>query len=483
MIGLAQLPHNANASTGSLQATLQLEVDPAHPTREIGPLFFSVNLQIWSIPLLNADARFVALTRLLRPNLIRFPAGDTKVYWDRSGRYSWWKAPPGYDASISPTVIDNYIRFCRSVGAEPFIQVDMYIDQPDLWADLVKYVNVERGYNVTYWSMGNEPKSIAEYSNQFGRYVTAMKNVDPTIRFSAAEFAGYLPSVAESFVEQYGKDIFILGEHHYPLGGESLDPSRDDYPTIQNLLRFDAPNQPSAGIHWIEQVAPRLLDMRDRYVPNGLVGVTEWGPSYGLTSATNPTTDSMSTALWLADTIGRFGRSGIDLLCYWALTSPNWSTFKDALFSHTESPYLIDQVRAQYYAFLLYRQWWGDYWLGTSTADDEHLSIWASASNSHIFIMVVNKQLTLDVTASVAVDAHVSTVKTYILNSESYSSTTVGINGVTIDLSNPNTIANSISRMDQAASQATSTFSYTFPAHSVIVFDFTLQTTLVVTRR
>jgi hypothetical protein len=478
MIVLAQFPHNANAETSSVQ----LEVNPAHPIM-INPLFFSATLTAPSIPLLNGDPRFEALTKLLRPNLIRFPAGSDKVYWDRSGKYNWWEAPAPYQYSISPTVIDNYITFCRNVGAVPFIQVDMYVDAPALWADLVKYVNVERGYNVTYWSMGNEPQFIDNYTKEFGEYATAMKNVDPTIRFSAPEYAGIVPAAAESFASQYGKDIFILSQHQYALGGEDLDPSSQLYPTIQNLLTFDATNPPWAGIDFMPKVAPSLLDIRDRYLPSGLVGVTEWGPSYGLTSATNPTTDSMGTALWLADTIGRLGRSGIDLFCYWALATPNWSTFKDALISHTENPYLIDQVRAQYYAFLLYRQWWGNYWLGTSTTDDAHLSVWASASDNHIFMMVVNKQLTSDMTASVTVDAHVSNVKTYALNSANYNSTTVSINGVAIDLTNPTTIDDSIAHMEPTASPATPTFTYTFPAHSVIVFDFTLQGTLVVTER
>jgi len=484
MIVLAQFPYRANAGTGPLQATVQLEVNLAQP-KAINPLFFSVTLTVWSIPLLDGDARFAALTRLLRPNLIRFPAGSTKVYWDRSGKYGWWEAPQGYEYSISPKVIDNYVRFCRSVGAEPFLQVDMYVNAPDLWADLVRYVNVERGYNVTYWSMGNEPTSVGDYTKQFGKYVAAMKSVDPTIKLSALEFAGISSTVAESFASQYGKDIFILAEHHYPLGGEDLDPSRADYPTIENLLRFNSPNQPWAGINFVEQFAPALLGVRDKYFPNGLVGITEWGPSYGLTSADNPTTDSMSTALWLADTIGRFGKSGIDLFCYWALSQPNWSTFKDALFSHSENPnpYLVDLVRAQYYAFLMYRQWWGDHWLRTSTTDDGQLSIWASMRDEHIFIMVVNKQLTSDTTANVAIGASLSTVKTYVLDSDSYTSTAASINGITIDLSNPTTIADSIARMESTTSPAASNFAYTFPAHSVTVFDFTLQGTLVVTRR
>ena len=468
------------SNTAALEPTrrVPLTVRPS-TSKEISPLFFSTNLSIYSAPLLN-DPVFVALTQFISPGSIRFPAGNPKVFWDRIGQYQWYSGPQGYDFTLTPSIVENYVKLCRSTAAEPYIQADTYVDAPDLWADLVRYTNVERAHNIKYWGIGNEPNlysSIDKYSTQFRNYSTAMKAIDSAIRLSGPEYAGISMDVAESFAREHGSDMFILSQHAYALGGETIDPQRDDYPRIENLLRFKASNPIGAGINWIQQVAPKLVAVKDKYLPHGVVGVTEWGPSCGLTSPNNRTTDSLSTALWLADTLGRFGKCGVDMVSYWTLSSPNWSTFRNELFSHTQKdPYAVDCVRPQYYAFLMFRRWWGNRWVETSTTADDRLSIWASRKAQDLFIMVINKDPTSDMSAEIAIESDVSAdAALYVLNGQSYDSTDVNINGSEIDISSSMTVSDSITGIRPIYMQVSPRFVHTFPAHSVSLIQIALS--------
>ena len=71
--------------------------------------------------------------------------------------------------STSPIVFDNsridaFVQYCRTVGAEPILQVPIVSNNVDggaasaqTAADIVTYVNVTQGYGVKYWEIGNEP--------------------------------------------------------------------------------------------------------------------------------------------------------------------------------------------------------------------------------------------------------------------------------------------------------------------------------------
>jgi alpha-N-arabinofuranosidase len=98
---------------------------------------------------------------------------------------------------------DEFMAFCREVGAEPVICVaaDEYlVDYPEgcTWADReelirhavewVRYANIKKGYGIKYWMIGNESwheqnkNSTAEiYAHDVIDFSRAMKSVDPSI--------------------------------------------------------------------------------------------------------------------------------------------------------------------------------------------------------------------------------------------------------------------------------------------------------------
>lgn len=504
LIAVLLIPSFIVSASSTIQGTVRFSsvgsIVPSHSVElsintssgiPVSDLFFGDNLQIWSVPMFSpapADTSLVTLVKFIRPGLIRFPGGNNEAYWDRSNTYKWWEAPPGYRYTITAQVVDDFITFCREVGAEPFIQVDMNTYAPDLWADLVKYCNIDHNYNVKYWGIGDEPNhwtTLEGYMTSSRDYVAAMAAVDPSIRLSAPEMGGIWPgdinSWIEPFVKQRGSDVHLMSAHHYPLGDESIDPSKDNYPSIENLLRYDATDPVVAGISYLNIVSTQLLDLRDKYVPQGIVALTEYGPSWAPLSTDNRVSDSLSTALWLADTLGRLGMSGIHSVLYYSFTSPDWDDFRNALFIHSRYPeeMRVVSLRPTYYAYLMYGKWRGEYWVSTSTTNDEYLSICASVSHesNDLYVIVFNKHTSKNITATLSVyDGNVSSRGyLYILNGDTYDATLVNINGATIDVTNSSTIENSVNDISPIGIPISPQFSRIFPAHSASVIHIPLK--------
>jgi len=106
----------------------------------------------------------------------------------------------GFSSVIEPNDfgIDEFLRFCEIVNAEPFVAVNTGLGNIEDAADLVKYTNspVEGNKNpkyVKWWAVGNEmfgewqlgyidPKLYPERHNQFAE---AMWEVDPDINLVA----------------------------------------------------------------------------------------------------------------------------------------------------------------------------------------------------------------------------------------------------------------------------------------------------------
>lgn len=103
---------------------------------------------------------------------------------------------------------DEFISFCREVGAEPFICTNAGTGTPEEMSDWVEYCNLDIGewaslrkengahqpFGVKYWSIGNENyggwEMGAKTADEWARYAheaaKMMKRVDPGIELSVA---------------------------------------------------------------------------------------------------------------------------------------------------------------------------------------------------------------------------------------------------------------------------------------------------------
>jgi hypothetical protein len=153
-----------------------------------------VNHAIWDAQLGTPEV--ADLMRDAGVQAMRYPGGSY------SDIYHWrdHTAPGGY---VAPnTDFDTFMAGVRRAGGQAVVTANYGTGTPEEAAEWVRYANVEKGYGVKYWEIGNEnygnghygsgweaddhpDKSPAQYADLVVRYARAMKAVDPTIRVGA----------------------------------------------------------------------------------------------------------------------------------------------------------------------------------------------------------------------------------------------------------------------------------------------------------
>jgi len=155
----------------------------------------------------------IEATRRIKPAVIRWPGGcfASAYHWEYGVGP---KRQPYFDKAwrVEETNrfgTDEFVSFCRKVGAEPYICTNAGTGTPEEMSDWVEYCNLEKGgrwanrriengnpkpFGVKYWSIGNEnylggemgSKSLAEWGLYVRESAKMMKRVDPSIEIAAA---------------------------------------------------------------------------------------------------------------------------------------------------------------------------------------------------------------------------------------------------------------------------------------------------------
>ena len=152
---------------------------------------------------------------------------------------------------------DEFIEYCRKLGAEPYICVNMGTGTMQEAADWVEYcngtmntdwVNLRRKYghpepyNVKFWGLGNEiygswqagHKDATQYAEDAVEFAKMMRWVDPDIKLIAC--GGNTPEWDRQVVERVGPIADYISLHHY---GGSLDTAKemDDAHHLEQQVR------------------------------------------------------------------------------------------------------------------------------------------------------------------------------------------------------------------------------------------------------
>jgi alpha-L-arabinofuranosidase len=183
--------------------------------------------------------------KALRPAFIRWPGGnvaqDYRWPWGigpRDQRATWINLSWKNEAEPSDFGTDEFMRFCRNIGAEPTITVNVEgrgatVDEAAAWVEYCngpatsKYgaMRARNGhpepYGVRFWEIGNEiwgnwvrGHSDAEtYARNYRRYVAAMRSIDPSIKFIAVGDNDMRWN--RTVLRMVGKEIDYLAIHHY----------------------------------------------------------------------------------------------------------------------------------------------------------------------------------------------------------------------------------------------------------------------------
>ena len=352
-------------SAVSAQQRSGLTVDVAQELGPISPYVYGTNHGPWAavpVDLLPAAAS-AGIT------FIRFPGGN----WGDLNDITHWH-------------LDFFMTLCNLMGAEPSVDVRLKGGTPEKAAELVRYANLEKGYGVRYWAIGNEPNLFDDYdTEQFNRewraIAEAMLAVDPSIILLGPELSQYPPSFAATPKDRDGRDwmteflrangdmVDIVTIHRYPFPSQINRAT-----TVEELL--------ANSVEW-DTIIPNLRALIREVTGGDLpVGVTEvnthWSPAYGQEASP----DSFYNTLWLTDVLGRLMRQQVEIVAHWTLQSPNsyggWGLFGQ-----------ITTIRPAYYVYQLYQRF-GTV-LVSAESDTPGLTIYAARrEDGTLTLMIVN---------------------------------------------------------------------------------------------
>ncbi|OLF17217.1 cellulose binding domain-containing protein [Actinophytocola xanthii] len=243
-------------------APVEVVVDVRAGLEKVDELAIGVNHAIWDAQLGTPEV--ADLMRDAGVGAMRYPGGSY------SDIYHWrtHTAPGGY---VAPnTDFDHFMAGVRRAGAAPIVTANYGTGTPEEAADWVRYANIEKGYGVRYWEIGNEiygnghygsqweaddhpDKSPAQYATLVRDYARAMKAVDPTIRVGAVlttpgewpdgiTATGDAGSWNQVVLSTAGPEVDFGIVHWYPTGesGPEVLPKTDRLSDAVRMVREQA---------------------------------------------------------------------------------------------------------------------------------------------------------------------------------------------------------------------------------------------------
>jgi hypothetical protein len=394
------------------------------------------------------------------PRLLRFGGiGADYLDWEGDSLAAVWYIDFA-DTIIIPVPvnfgIDSLLRVAEYVGAMPILTVNMQIVDTLMAKRMVEYVNgdtttqmgrlrAQRGhpepYNVSIWSLGNEPDIAGmvfpipygnttlywtflrhfgipfsnwswqdssfwtpqDFANLIPMYVQAMQNASPiplSFIFSIAGDPSWLRPVIEPNINL----IDYLDVHYYP-STFPFDSMPDTMDYIEWLSKTDTIT-PAEG--YIQMFRDSLDNMGAHSIK---IILMEYGP--GLILTPDPYWWNYVSGLFIADAIGHFLHKGIEMAGVYSIHegSPGDSSF----------PYFgiirgdTASRRMSSYVLELYSSYFGDT-LIYSFSDHKNsgygIECWASkrSYDGKYVLMVINKTLDTTYTMNIRIRDSIETI-------------------------------------------------------------------------
>ncbi len=391
---------------------------------------------------------------------------------------------------------DEFIEYCREIGAEPYICVNLQRATAQEAANWVEYCNGtgdtsyanlrrkcghQEPHGVCYWGLGNEPWRMAteDYAKGALEFGKLMKRVDPSIRLVACGMAGApLPALKKmGFDPEWNRVVLekLVNVADY-ISLHEYEGNEDYYEELGSVQRFDANLKSMA-------VAIELTDSmrgKDPVLAASLPGIKtkkrieiacdEWNVWYRKRGLPPPRNISVAVdekynlrdALWTASVLNLFQRMGD------RVTMANVATMVNAI----GTMYTSDQGMFRqtiYFPLKLYRHECGALAL-TSQVDSPTFSSesfkdvpYLDVSTTHddkrkaLSIAVVNRHR----------EKPIRTVLTVRNARIAGPATAFEINGASPETENSFSEPENVKIVQKGMGDAGEKFEYVFPAHSV----------------
>lgn len=354
------------ASVAVAQGLGSIVIDRNVKVGTVGPYVYGANygpLSVVPVGLFDA-ARASGIT------FLRFPGGN---YGDVN--------------VIRPFDIDMLMTISRLIGAEPSIHVRLQNGTPEAAAEMVRYTNVQKGYGVRHWYIGNEPSLYADYSvaqlnREWRAIALAMLEVDPDIvligpdphQWTGLEGSTLVDDTGQEwvagFLEANGDLVDIVSVHRYPFPRDDANPNTTVADLRANSLEWTGL---LSRLRAVAESASGRSDYR--------FAVTEVNSHWSATTGGEATNDSSFNAIWWADVLGKLISDGAYMVNYFDLQSTDGRGGWGLLAANAPRP--------SYYVYQLYQRFGTELVAASST--EAFVSAYAAIrSDGGLSVIVTN---------------------------------------------------------------------------------------------
>jgi alpha-N-arabinofuranosidase len=367
-IGLLAANCTAQPQDTTSVNTVDVKVDAGDIKGDISRMLTGINIVFsHETDSLWADGKIAEYLKDVRAGTLRFPGGervDFYHYFYPNHPNSMhvdsdpWQTDPnakdysGTDQTSSEFMdVDEYMYWCRKIGAEPMLGINMESalifdrvnDGIKEAVDIVTYCNVTKDYNVKYWYLSNEPHftgenshyhgwTLEQYADQVNKYGKSMRAVDPNIKLIVNWHSnlGEPNCLAQwQYLLKTAGNYFDIADVHWywAWGHGTWDLWLNENPmTIRGWCRH-CPEQRYLGSSYAQEIRQFHKKVRDLGYNIKLASL-EWnvGPNKGYKFQTNfapdinPEFSRFQHALVHAEMLGQFIEGGLDMACMWPLT-------------------------------------------------------------------------------------------------------------------------------------------------------------------
>lgn len=380
---------------------------------------------IWDSRKKESVKEVVDLAKDSGMSVARFPGGCGAHHYD-------WKKSIGKDRKFFLYGLDEFLRTCEEIGAEPVITVSYFVGDEQDAADLVEYLNTPAGqkyrwadmraqnghsepYRVKYFEIGNEDwhgdhrkvKKVfpEEYAHKYLKYYVKMKSVDSSVKVGAV-----------FYTEEWNKKILGIIRNRIDFGIVHTYPHPDVDRERLKLMKSEDIFKESLGLALLKEEnnlsnASKLI--KEKLSKNLALAITEYN---GGISGNDPVPyrHCLGTALLNAELLRVFMKPEHNILManYWDFVNEYWGMIANGFDGTDKTLYNKYYKRPNYYVFELYRKYFGSQLISVRVDSDTYslnglnfpyLTVNASKNSDgkNVFLMIVNKNMENSVTAAV----------------------------------------------------------------------------------